>query len=349
MMTDREPRPVRVGVIGCGAIAYWAHLRSLQRLKGATLAAAADPDPDARARAAPLVHGPVYSNAVDLLRSDVEAVVVSVPNALHAELTIEAALAGKHVYVEKPLATTADEARAVVDAVAKSGIVAAVGFNYRHHPAHQRARALLKEGRIGAVCAVQTAFCEPLALDAIPEWKRRRQSGGGSVLDLASHHVDLLRWFLDDEVAVVVSARIASIRTGDDSAALSLTMRGGVEVQMSVSFLSGPADFFEFIGEHGTLRVDRHALTPALSVARPRGYGVRSVRNPPSVEGAALWLRRLVQPSYQPSFRRALAAFVDRINGRSTPIATPDDGARSLAVVLAAEESARRNMPVAVS
>src|SRR4051794_8062414 len=108
--------PVRIGVIGCGTIAYWGHLRSLQRLKGATLAAAADPDPAARTRAARMVDGPIYERAADLLRGDIDAVIVSAPPQMHAELAIAAARAGKHVYVEKPLATTAEDARAVAGA-----------------------------------------------------------------------------------------------------------------------------------------------------------------------------------------------------------------------------------------
>ena len=85
-----------------------------------------------------MVHGPIYERAADLLQSDIDAVIISAPPRLHAELTIAAARAGKHVYVEKPLATTADDAREVMDVVARSGVVAAVGFNYRHHPAHVR-------------------------------------------------------------------------------------------------------------------------------------------------------------------------------------------------------------------
>jgi predicted dehydrogenase len=339
--------PVRIGVIGCGTIAYWGHLRSLQRLKGATLAAAADPDPAARTRAARMVDGPIYERAADLLRGDIDAVIVSAPPQMHAELAIAAARAGKHVYVEKPLATTAEDARAVAGAVAQSGVIAAVGFNYRHHPAHLRARALLKQGRIGKVVAVQSVFCEHGTPDTMPAWKQRRQSGGGVLLDLASHHVDLLRWFLDDEVAAV-DARIASGRTEDDSATLRMTTRQGIDIQTFVSFRAGPVDFLEFIGAEGTLRVDRHALAPALKTTRLKGYGLRPVRVSPSLDHAGLWVRRLVQPSYQPSFRRALAAFVQRVAGDAVPVATIEDGARSLAVILAAEESARRMAAVAV-
>ena len=211
-VSERALLPVRVGVIGCGTVAYYAHLQTLQRLNCATLATAADVDPDARARAAPLVHGPLHSTAAGVLESDVDAVLISAPPALHAELAIAAARAGKHVYVEKPLATSARDAHAVADVVAQSGIVGVVGFNYRHHPTHQRARALLADGRIGPVQAVQTMFCEPLTHEDMPRWKVRRGSGGGAVLDFASHHVDLLRWFLEDEIATV-AADIQSTRT----------------------------------------------------------------------------------------------------------------------------------------
>jgi len=75
---------------------------------------------------------------------------------------------------------------------------------------------------------------------------------------------------------------------------------------------------------------------------------VRSAWSLPTIDEATVWARRLVQPSYQPSFRRALHAFVQRIGGQAAQMATVEDGERSLAVVLAAEESAQRNMPVDV-
>jgi myo-inositol 2-dehydrogenase / D-chiro-inositol 1-dehydrogenase len=347
MALTQTALPVRVGIIGCGAIAHWAHFRTLRRLRGAMLVAAADPDPTARARAARMVRGPVHSLSTDLLRSEVDAVVISAPNPFHAELAIAAAHAGKHVYIEKPIATTADDARAVAGVVARSNLVATVGFNFRHHPGHQRARTLIKNRRIGAVRAVQTVFCEPMSPDAMPEWKRHRRSGGGALFDLASHHIDLVRWLLEDEVAVV-AARIASSGTEHDSATLTLTTCGGIDVQMFVSFRAARADFLEIVGERGTLRVDRYALVPVLKEARRFGYGVRSAWLPPAIDLAPIWLRRMAQPSYQPSFRRALAAFIQRIAGQAVQIATIEDGERNLAVILAAEESARRNTPVAV-
>jgi len=101
-------RPVRFGVVGCGVIAYWTHLRELRRMKGATLVAAADPDPEARRRAHRLSGVPVHERAEDLVaRPDVDAVLVGAPPALHADLAVAVASAGKHLYLEKPIATTA--------------------------------------------------------------------------------------------------------------------------------------------------------------------------------------------------------------------------------------------------
>lgn len=331
---------IRVGLLGCGVIAYWAHLRALRRMPGARLVAAADPDPGARESAGRLVDVPLYERADDLLaRSDLDAVVICAPTQVHAELAVAAAGAGKHFYLEKPIATDAAGAQRVVDAAAGAGVIGAMGFNRRLHPLYQQARDLLAAGRIGKVRAVQTAFCEPVPPETMPGWKRRRATGGGVLLDLASHHLDLLRWFLRDEVDTV-AATLGSEVTEQDSARLELTLRSGVEVQSLFSFRAGLADFLEFIGERGTLRVDRHSPVLALGARRRFGYGVRRAWVAPTVEVAAWRLRRLVRPSVDPSYRRSLQAFVHQLGGHPGSGASLLDGVRSLEAVLSAEESA---------
>jgi predicted dehydrogenase len=343
-MTSR--RPVRFGVIGCGVIAYWTHLRELKRLQGATLVAAADPDAAARDRAARLTGVPVYERVDHLLdRSDIDAVVICAPTHLHAELTVAACVAGKHVYVEKPIATTAEDARRICEAAAAAHRLIAVGFNRRCHPAFQQARELIAAGRIGRVRAALTAFTEPSAANEMPPWKRRRSTGGGVLFDLASHHIDLLRWFLDDEVAQV-EARLASEATETDTAWLQIAMRGGAEARCFFSFRTGRADFLEFIGDKGTLRVDRHRPTLSLRLARRAGYGVRNAVVLPTGSMIAWRLVRLVRPSYESSYRRALDAFVGSINGEPARGATLSDGVKCLDVILAAEGSTPEIAPM---
>ena len=331
---------LRIGLLGCGTIAYWAHLRALRHIRGAALTAAADPDPQARERAGRLADLKLYHRAEDLLsRRDIDAVVICVPTHLHAHLATAAAVAGKHFYLEKPIATCAADAQRVLDAASHAGVIGTIGFNRRLHPLYQQARSLLARGCIGRVKAVQTAFCEPIPMERMPEWKRRRITGGGVLLDLASHHLDLLRWFLADEIDGV-TAWLGSELSEQDTARLDLTMRGGVEVQSYFSFLAGLADFLVFVGERGTLRIDRHSPTLDLRLGRRFGYGARTRWIAPTAPVAAWRLHRLVRPSTDPSYRRCLQAFVNRLQGHPGDEASLADGARSLEAILKAEQSA---------
>lgn len=341
--------PVRLGVLGCGAIACRSHLRILRHLRGAALVAAADPDADARERARHIAGVCVHEEAGALLaRDDIDAVIVSAPTHLHAGLAEAACRAGKHVYLEKPIATTAEDARRVIEAARRSGVTAVMGFNRRHHPGYGRARKLLRRGRIGTIRSVQTAFSEPTPSDRMPAWKRDRSTGGGVLLDLASHHVDLLRWFLDDEIETV-QARIVSECSEQDGAWLRLAMRGGVEAQCFFSFRAGLVDQLEFIGGRGILRVDRHRSRLSLRMPRRIGYGVRAGGWASRPEPGT-W-RRLVSPlgTEDPSYRRSLTAFVELVCGGSGSAASLDDGLRCLEVLLAAEVSAESGEPAAVA
>jgi len=336
-------------VLGCGTLACWAHLPILARLPGARLVATADPDPAARARAAQIAGVAVHERSEDAIaRADVDAVIITSATPSHAPLAVAAARAGKHVYIEKPLALDLAEARRVLDAVRQAQVIGAVGFNFRVHPLHRRAAALVHTGRLGTVRAVQSSFCEPVAADRMPAWKRRRETGGGVLLDLASHHIDSLRWMLADEVVGVEEARLASLETEEDVARLTLAMRSGCDVQAYFSFRAGPADSLQLIGERGTLRVDRYRTRLDLRVTRRFGYGMRTSWVSPSGALVSLGLRRLARPAYEPSFRSSLVAFVARLRGKLGPLASIEDGARSLAVVLAAEQSARTGQRVPV-
>ncbi len=336
---------MKFGLVGCGNIAYWMHLRALRSIRGVTLAAAADPDPAARERARRLSGVHVYERPDELFgREDIDAVVICTPTHLHAQHAIAAAVAGKHFYLEKPIATTAADARRVMEAAAQAGVTGVMGFNRRLHPLYEQARHLLASGRIGRVRAVQTACCESMPLETMPQWRRRRETGGGVLLELASHHIDQLRWLLGDEVACA-RASLRSELTEQDTARVELSMAGGVEVQGFFSFRAGLTDYMEFLGDGGALRVDRHSPRLSLRVGRRFGYGVRRPWIAPTPSAGAWRLQRLFRPSIDPSFRRALRAFLDLVRGRENRVASLQDGLRSLEVILAAEDSAGRVVP----
>lgn len=331
---------LRVGVIGCGNIAYWAHLRVLRRMREAQLIAASDPDPIARESVARLVKIPIFECADDLLaRSDIDAVVICAPPHLHHKLALDACAARKHIFMEKPLAMSAEEGRSIVRAVAGAGLVAMMGFNRRFHPVIERARALIAQGRLGKIYAVQSASCQPQPMSTMAEWRKHRASGGGVMLELASHHIDLIPWLIDDQIARA-EARIVSELTEADSAWMHLSTVHGVDVTSFFSFRTGLADWIQLVGERGTLTISRSHQTPELRVARRFGYGTRRALAIPRITNFRWRLMCLARPSFDPSRLPVLEAFVALVNGSSREVPTLDDGLRSLEVILAAEESA---------
>jgi predicted dehydrogenase len=310
------------------------HLPLLRRLRGARLVAVADPSPAARRRVERIAGLAVGDDPAWLIRrSDVDAVVVCTPSAEHADVATAAAEAGRHVYLEKPIATNRADALRVVEAAASTDVVVAIGFNRRFHPLHGQARELLRAGAIGPVRSASSSFCEPIGDAQMPEWKRRRSTGGGVLLDLASHHADLLRWLLDDEAASV-EASLVSERSEDDTARLRLHTSGGIVVHSFFSFRAARADWIRLVGDRGTIRIDRYGWAAELGGnGRPRWLL-------PAWHGGSWRLRKLVRPAHDPSWRSALAAFVDRVQGAPRELPTAIDGLRSLEIVLAAEASA---------
>lgn len=131
----------------------------------------------------------------------VRAVSITAPNFLHREIGVAMAEAGKHIWIEKPVGLTADDARAVADAAARAGVQGTVGFNYRNAPAVAAAREMIAGGEIGTVTHVRIRLFSDYA--AHPEgaltWRYERERGGSGVLgDLASHGVDLARHLIGE-------------------------------------------------------------------------------------------------------------------------------------------------------
>jgi predicted dehydrogenase len=326
---------LRLGLIGCGGIASFYHLPILCRTPGARVVAVADPSPSAQLRARRLASDvDIEDDPMAVLgRSDVDAVVVCAENTSHADLGLAAAAARKHLYLEKPIALSVGDARRVLSAFEAARVTAAIGFNYRFHPLHERARALIRDGGIGAVRGVRAVFWEPVVPRRMPAWKRARATGGGALLDLASHSVDLVRWHLEAELTDV-RARIASRRTEHDRAELRLHTTTGVPVNLWCGFGGARADVFEVMGDRGTVRVDRYRHRLSMLPAR-----AERVDEPP-VARLAGRARRLLRPAPEPSFARALAAFVEHVTRSSRSLPSLQDALRSLEIVLAAERSA---------
>lgn len=213
----------------------------------------------------------------------VRAVSIAAPNFLHREIGTAMAEAGKHIWIEKPVGLTAEDARAVADAVAKAGVQGAVGFNYRNAPAVAAARELIAAGEIGAVTHVRIRLFSDYA--AHPEgaltWRYERERGGSGVLgDLASHGVDLARFLLGEiESLAADTAVFVPERARPTGATAGHTRSAGGEL--------GPVENEDYVscllrfasGARGVLEASR------VSVGEQNNYGFEIH----GTKGAVFW------------------------------------------------------------
>ncbi len=141
----------------------------------------------------------------------VQAVSITAPNFLHREIGLAMLGAGKHIWIEKPVGLTAEDARALRDAAATAGLIATVGFNYRNAPAVQAARSMIESGELGAVTHARVRLFADYGAhpDGALTWRYERARGGNGVLgDLGSHAVDLARFLIGDLQALVADTAI---------------------------------------------------------------------------------------------------------------------------------------------
>ena len=341
MEGGREPvKRVRVGLLGCGRVAQSVHLPLLTQLPAAELVALAEVDPGRRAAAQRLAPAArAFADYHDLLDlAELDAVVVCLPSALHASAAQATLGRGLPLYLEKPLATRLEDGARVVEAWRRAQAPAMIGFNLRFNPLYREARRLLARERLGPLVCARSVFASTAA-------RSRAPAEGGVLLDLGSHHVDLARWLLGREVAAV------SAEGTDASAVLQMRLSDGTLAQTFVSNAAVEEDRFEVYGRGGKLTVDRYlALAVELSApTRARARLRRVLHTARALTRAPYLLAKLRAPANEPSYPAALAHFLAAVRARHP--AAPDlwDGLRSLAVIDAAETSARLGRAVEVS
>jgi predicted dehydrogenase len=296
----------------------------------------ADPDPGARDRAATLKPGAMtVADWREAIAADVDAVVVALPTALHAETAVAAIEAGKHAYLEKPVAATVDEGRRVIGvARLRPDPVVCLGFNYRFNPLVVELRTLVQAGEIGALRAIRSTF----STRAIPGgWRHPDARGGGVLLDLGSHHIDLLRYITEDEVTSVKAERAVS-SDGAERVALEAQLSQGAVVASTFATGANDVDRIEVEGARGVLALDRYrSWVVQRDVERPSTLS-RGLRD---LGGWRYALEKRRSPWHEPSFAHALQAFVAAARGADQQGASLEDGLRSLLVIDAADCSCR--------
>ena len=275
------------------------------------------------------------SSLEELLADDqIDVVYVSTTNDLHAEQTIAAARAGKHVLCEKPLAVNLDDAVRMCEECERAGVVLGVNQHLRAAPTIAAMRNLIANGAIGEPVAGRIFNARGLP-PGLQTWRLERpEAGGGIVLDITVHDADVARFLFADEVAEVtaVTANQGLAASGlADSAMGVMRMRGGQLVSFHDAFTVPHAETgAEVHGTTGSL-IGREAMMP------DPGGGVR-LRRGDVVEKVEIGRR----PMYEEAVRRFDAA----VRSEGQPLATGEDGVAALAIALAAADSARTGTPI---
>jgi predicted dehydrogenase len=327
-------KPPRVGFLGVGWIGR--HRMEAMLAGGAIEAAAiADPSPDMMDVARELApHAVAAGSLEELLDLDLDGVVIATPSALHAKQSIAALERGMAVFCQKPLGRSAAEVRAVLDAARAADRLLAVDLSYRFTEGMQRIRELIRNGGLGQVFAADLVFHNAYGPDK-PWFYDPALSGGGCVMDLGVHLVDLALWSLDFPLVSRVSAALLTKgeplagRTDrvEDYAVATLELETGAVVRLACSWrLQAGCDAEISATFHGTQggAAMRNAGGSFYDFAASRFRGTASeiLTSPPddwSGRAATDWAERLASGvGFDPAAERLydVAQVLDRIYGR---------------------------------
>jgi predicted dehydrogenase len=345
---------VKIGLIGVGWIGSH-HGHNVLKNAQAELVALANPECDrdkvdafvAREHVSPRC----YPDYQQLLADDeVDAVIIASPNGAHAEQAIAAAQAGKHIYLEKPMALTLEDCRRIVAAVKGAGVKFLIGYHRRFNPLYQHAKKLVADGYLGDVFFVESDYLHHIPGDwNIWSWIGKESTGGSLFHAGGGHNVDLIRFFGGEitEVSCVKDVylpRTAQVETEDTAIA---TFRFANGVMGKVMMCAGPILPFTFkfslFGTKGTLIDNRLWLDSAPQFYEP-GHEKDYLTLPES------WIPDNVQGSIGEPWDKSMDHFIDAVANDTPTINDVDSAYRTseacFAAVLAAREKRVVTLPL---
>ncbi len=289
---------IRVGVLGCGKIAQVRHFPEYAANNDAELYGFFDIDLERANEMAEKFGGKAFETVDDLLADEtIDAVSICAANVAHAELTIKALLAGKHVICEKPMAVTLEECEEMMETANKTGKRLLIGQNQRLAGAHVKAKELIDEGLIGKIVTFRTTFGHggPETWSITPgnnTWFfDKKRAAMGAMADLGVHKTDAIRYMLSQDV-VRSTARLTTLdKRGadgnlisvDDNAICIYEMEDGAMGTMTASwtYYGAEDNSTVFYGTKGIMRIyddPKHTITVKLKTGEELFYDVEEIQ-----------------------------------------------------------------------
>ncbi len=344
--------PVKWGVIGAGGIADRRTIpEGITKADNATLVAVMDVDP-ARAEAAGRKYNvPFFTSEEQLLAAGVDAVYIATPTYLHCKQVLQAAAAGKHVLCEKPMAMSVEEAERMAAACKKAGVKLGLGYMMRFFAQHQEAAKIVAEGRLGKpVMARAQLSCWYPKMDGA--WRQiAEMGGGGSLIDMGSHCIDLLEMIFASKVTEVscFAGNLVQGYDTEDTAVMTVRFGNGAIGMVDASFAVPDASSrnrLEIYGSkgcilaEGTLGQSELGQMTAILEEGDKGYEAQQLR----AAGGGFEIK----PAPVNGYRAEIEGFSKAIETNTEPPIGAADGLWNLKIMLAAYESAKTGQVVKI-
>jgi predicted dehydrogenase len=282
-----------------------------------------------------------YDNLDDAInKSGCEVVDICLPNYLHAEATLKAAAAKKHVIIEKPLAVTLEEADKMIAACETAGVKLMYAEELCFAPKYERVRSLVKEGAVGNVYMLKQS--EKHSGPHTDWFYDINYSGGGVVMDMGCHAIGWFRWMLNNAKVKSVYASMSTVlhggRTkGEDNTVMIIEFENGVTgvAENSWAKHGGMDDKSEVHGTGGVIYADLFLGNAALAYSK-NGYGYAMEK----ADTTAGWSFPIFEEAFNQGYPHELKHFIECVQNNTEPLVTGKDGRAVLEIIYAAYASA---------
>ncbi|MFJ5624156.1 Gfo/Idh/MocA family protein [Peribacillus loiseleuriae] len=328
---------LKVGVIGCGSIAKYRHLPEYHANKQIEIVAVCDIVEERAEKMAAQYGAKAFVDYKEVLKlKEIDAISVCLPNYLHAPVSIDALNAGKHVLCEKPMATSKEEAEAMIQAANINEKTLMIAHNQRFVASHQTAKQIINSGKLGKIYSFKTTFGHPgpeaWSVDGADSWFfNKKQAFIGAMGDLGVHKSDLMRYLLGEftEVGAFIETNAKKNTEVDDNAVCILRTESGIIGTLTASwaYVSGGDNSTVIYGENGTLRLE----------ADPEYSLIEEYRDGKVIHHKLDKIQTNEDGGQTNS--HVIDHFVESISENKEPLITGEEGLKSLKIILAALES----------
>ncbi|WP_172371578.1 Gfo/Idh/MocA family protein [Sporosarcina jiandibaonis] len=330
-------------IIGCGFIAK-KHAQAIQNIEGANLIAVCDRVPELMEPYVNEYSAKPYTDLAEMLKDEtIDIVCICTPSGTHAVIAEQAANAGKHIVLEKPIAMTLEETDRIIKATKENDVKLGIVHPNRFRPVAMKLKEILNQNQLGkishALCIINWNRGQEYYDQAV--WRGTKEYDGGVLMNQAIHNLDLLLWYMGNPVEVfsMEATRLRNIEAEDVSMGV-IRFESGALATVQASTTVYPKNFEESItifGEKGTVKIGGQN---ALNFEHLIIEGIDE-------ETSGKWIGDIkADPWGTPGHEQIIKDMISAINENRQPAVTGEDGRNALSLVLSFYESAKINKPV---